>query len=127
MDKPDFDMGVFKKTLVKESLKRKFSLDELDKIVELISQNTYYELTHPYNGIVFSKTNSPKNLFLCFDYWYAQFQKRSKDVSGEYYCAGHEKFNEMFASDLIDVIYEDLCYGVIEKHMHHNIFNDYEK
>ena len=36
MYKPKFDMGVFKKTLVKESLKRKFSLDALDKIVELM-------------------------------------------------------------------------------------------
>ena len=127
MYKPDFDMGVFKKTLVKESLKRKFSLDELDKIVELISQNTYYELTHPSNGIIFSKTNSPNNLSLCFDSWYEQFQQRSKGVSGEYYCNDAEGFNEMFASDLIDVIYEDLCYGVIEKYMHHNVFNDYEK
>ena len=120
-------MGIFKKTLVKESLKRKFSLDELDKIVELISQNTYYELKHPYNGITFKETNSPKKLSLCFDSWYEQFQKRSKGVSGEYYCANAEEFNEMFASDLIDVIYEDLCYGVIEKYMHHNIFNDYLK
>ena len=128
MYKPNFDMRVFKKTLVKESLKRKFSLDELDKIVESISQNTYYELTHPYNGIIFSKTNSPKNLSLCFDSWYEQFQKRSEGVSDEYYCSGHEElFNEMFASDLIDAIYDDLCYGVIEKYMHHNDFNDYEK
>lgn len=127
MYKPNFDMGVFKKTLVKESLKRKFSLDELDKIVELIANNTYYELKHPSNGIIFSKTNSPKNLFLCFDYWCEQLQKRSKCLTGEYYCANAEEFNEMFASDLIDVIYEDLCYGVIEKYMHHNIFNDYEK
>ena len=127
MYKPNFDMGVFKKTLVKESLKRKFSLDDLDKIVELIANNTYYELTHPSNGIIFSKTNSPKNLSLCFDYWYEQFQERSKSVSGDYYSANAEEFNEMFASDLIDVIYDDLCYGVIEKHMHHNVFNDYEK
>ena len=127
MFKPEFDMGIFKKTLVKESLKRKFSLDELDKIVELISRNTYYELKHPFNGIIFSKTNSPKNLSLCFDSWYEQFQKRSKDLSGEYYCTDAEWFNEMFASDLIDAIYNDLYYGVIEKYMHHNIFNDYEK
>ena len=126
MFKPDFDMKVFKKTLVRESLKRKFSLDDLDKIVELISRNTYYELKHPYNGIIFSKTNSPKNLSLCFDYWYEQFQKQSKGLSGDY-CTNTEEFNEMFASDLIDVIYNDLCYGVIEKYMHHNIFNDYVK
>ena len=67
MYKPNFDMGIFKKTLVKESLKRKFSLDELDKIVELISQNTYYELRHPSNGITFKETNSPKKLSLCFE------------------------------------------------------------
>ena len=97
------------------------------KIVELISQNTYYELTHPSNGITFKETNSPKKLSLCFDSWYEQFQQRSKGVSGEYYCNDNEGFNEMFVSDLIDVIYEDLCYGVIEKHMHHNVFNDYEK
>lgn len=124
MFKPNFDMKVFKETLVKETLKRKFSLDELDKIVELISQNTYYKLKHPYNGIIFSKTNSPKNLSLCFDSWYEQFQKRSKGVSGEYYCNDTRGFNEMFASDLMDVIYENLCYGVIEKYMHPNVFNN---
>jgi hypothetical protein len=126
MFKPNFDMEVFKKTLVKESVKRKFSLDELDQIVKNITNNIYDELKHPSNGIIFSKTNSPKNLTLCFDSWYEQFQKRSKGLSGEYYCGGHEEFNEMFASNLLDTIYNALCYCIIEKHMRPNVFNNFE-
>jgi len=127
MFKPNFDMEVFKKTLIKESLRRKFSLNDFDKIVELISKNTYDELKYPNNGIIFSKTNSPKNLSLCFDSWYEQFQTRAKGLSGEYYCGSNEEFNEMFASNLLDAIYNELCYCIIGKHMRPNVFNDFEK